>query len=425
MKTILQNNNIFPSEQRREKELQCQLAKWRKETPGCGSVVHLDNAGAALMPRTVVAAIEDYLEVEATVGGYEAAALRANEIRETYELVGALIHAAPRNVAIVENATVAVAQALSAFDFTLGDVIVTTRTDYPSNQLMYLSLARRHGVVIKRAEDLPEGGVDPQSVAELVRDPRCRLVSLTWVPTNSGLVQPAEEVGAVCEEAGVPYLVDACQAIGQMAVDVSSLRCDYLAASARKFLRGPRGIGFLYVSDRALGRGSFPLYVDMKGADWTGPNDFHLVSDARRFENWEFSYALVVGMGAAAVYAQRVGNVGVERGSELAEKLREKLRGILGVRLLDRGHRLCSIVTAELSGWNAEPAMLALRARGINTGASLRTDGVIDMDAKQASSVLRISPHYYNTSTEIATVASAIEDLLRSGSNELKHGFPE
>jgi len=368
--------------------------------------------------------VQRHLAVEATVGGYEAAALHASEIRGAYELVGSLVHAAPGNIAIVENATVAVAQALSAFDFDPGDVIVTTRTDYPSNQLMYLSLARRRGVEIRRAQDLREGGVDPQSIAELVDHPRCRLVSLTWVPTNSGLVQPAEEIGAVCEKAGVPYLVDACQVVGQLAVDVGALRCDYLAASARKFLRGPRGIGFLYVSDRALNRGCFPLHLDMRGADWTGASDFRLALDARRFENWEFAYALVMGMGAAAAYALGVGNVGLERGSELAGELREKLRGLAGVRVLDRGRRLSSIVTAELPGWNAEAAMLALRARGINSGASLRTDGVIDMDAKKASSVLRISPHYYNTKSEIGAVVSAIEELLRSRPPEYGTAHP-
>ena len=184
---------------------------------------------------------------------------------ETYGHLGRLLGCAPRNVAVVENATVAISLALSAFDFAPGDVLVTTRSDYTSNQLMYLALARRRGLEVLRAEELPAGGVDPGSVRELVRHPRCRLVSLTWIPTNSGLVQRAEEVGEVCAEAGVPYFVDACQAVGQMPVDVARLRCDYLGVTARKFLRGPRGIGFLYVSDRALERGDYPLGIDMRG----------------------------------------------------------------------------------------------------------------------------------------------------------------
>ena len=180
-----------------------------------------------------------------------------------------------------------------------GDVILTSRCDYTSNQLHYLSLARRHGVRVVRAADLPEGGVDPDSVKALARRARPRLVALSWVPTNSGLVQDVVSVGEVCESMGLCYLVDACQAAGQIPIDVAALRCDFLSATARKFLRGPRGIGFLYVSERALTRGDHPLYVDMRGATWTAPDDLSLVNDARRFEDWEFPYALVLGLGAA------------------------------------------------------------------------------------------------------------------------------
>src|SRR2546425_7940438 len=235
-------------------------------------------------------------------------------------------------MAIVENATVAFPQALSACAFRGGARIVATRTDYPSNQLMYLSLARRVGVETLRADDLPEGGVDPESVRRLARHPRTRLVAVSWVPTNSGLVQDAAAVGAVCAELGVPYLIDACQVVGQLAVDVGALRCDFLAGTGRKFLRGPRGVGFLYVSDRMLERGAFPLFLDMRGADWTDPDAFRLAEGARRFENWEFAYALVAGLSAAARYALGVGAAGRERACRLAPLLRPQLPDHPGLR---------------------------------------------------------------------------------------------
>src|SRR2546429_4700077 len=244
------------------------------------------------MPQAVLQAVTAHLEREAAIGGYEAEDEAEPKVRETYELLGRVVGAAARNMAIVENATVAFSQALSAFDFRPGDRIVTTRTDYPSNQLMYLSLAQRAGVETVRADDLSEGGVDPESVRRLARHPRTRLVALSWVPTNSGLVQDARAVGEVCAELGVPYLVDACQTVGQMAVDVTALRCDFLAATGRKFLRGPRGIGFLYVSDRLLERGVFPLFLDMRGADWIDPDAFRLADGARRFQNWEVASPL-------------------------------------------------------------------------------------------------------------------------------------
>lgn len=389
------------------------VERWRKDTPAAeAGRIHLNNAGAGLMPTPVVRAIEEHLKLEVAMGGYEAGDAASLAIDQTYESLAGLVGAQARNIAVVENATVAIAQALSAFDFTPGDVILTTRCDYISNQLMYLSLARRQGIRLVRAEDLPEGGVDPQSVRELIRAHRPKVMVLTWVPTNSGLVQAAADVGAVCAEEGIPYVVDACQAVGQLPVDVKALQCDFLGATARKFLRGPRGIGFLYVSDRALQRESAPLFIDMQGARWLEADEYQLVDDARRFENWEFAYALVLGMGAAARYAQGIGmDVIRERVRELAASLRSKLSALEHVRVLDRGSELCGIVTAEIAGYDARDVVKRLREEAINVSATLRDWAVLDMDAKHARSAVRLSPHYYNTSTEINIAVSALEEF--------------
>src|SRR5436190_5072418 len=391
-----------------------ELDRWRRDTPGCRDRIHLNNAGAALMPQVVLQALTQHLEREAAIGGYEAEDEAEPQVREAYELLGRLVGTAARNIAIVENATVAFNQAVSAFDFHPGDRIVTTRADYPSNQLTYLSLAQRLGVETVRADELPEGGVDPASVRRLASHPRTRLVAVSWVPTNSGLVQDAARVGEVCAELGVPYLLDACQAVGQLAVDVAALRCDFLAGTARKFLRGPRGIGFLYVSDRMLERGAFPLFLDMRGADWTDPDAFRLADGARRFENWEFAYALVAGLGAAARYALTVGAGGRERAHRLAALLRPKLAGLPGVRVLDRGRERCAIVSVEVAGRDAADLKLRLRQRGINASSADRKSGVLDMDDKRASTVLRFSPHYYNTEDELDAAVAALAELARS-----------
>ena len=389
------------------------LARWRADTPGCEHLVHLNNAGAALVPRAVRDAIAGHLALEERLGGYEAAEDQASRILEAYEGVARLLGARPRNIAVVQNSTIAFAQAISAFDFEPGDVVLTSRSDYASNQIMYLSLARRRGVEVVRAPDAPEGGVDAGEVRRLVSRRRPALVALTWIPTNSGLVQPIEDVGRICQEAGVPYLVDACQAVGQMPVDVQRIGCDYLAATARKFVRGPRGVGFLYVSDQRLEAGAHPLLVDMHGATWVEADAFDLTPDARRFESWEFAFALVLGLGAAAAYALDVGlDHARDRARELAAYTRTRLAMVPEVRVLDRGPELCAIVTAAVAGRDTKEIKLALRAQGINTSSPEREDAVIDMDEKQASSALRISPHYYNTKEEIDIAMEALSDLL-------------
>ena len=330
------------------------IARWRNETPGCVNRVHLNNAGAGLMPAPVHAAMVEHLNLERDIGGYEAAALRSEEIEKTYGAIARLVNADARNMGIVANATAGFIQSMSSFDFKAGETILTSRADYTSYQIHFLALSQRLGVRILRAEELPEGGIDAESVREILKRERCRLVHVSWVPTHSGMVQDVASVGAVCEEAGVPYLVDACQVVGQIPIDVNAIKCDYLTVTARKFLRGPRGIGFMFASDRALARGDHPLFIDMRGAKWTAPDRYDVDATAKRYEDWEFPYALVLGLRAAAEYATQVGiEEGGARARELAAKLREGISGIPGATVLDRGRDLCAIVTASLDGVHA------------------------------------------------------------------------
>jgi selenocysteine lyase/cysteine desulfurase len=369
------------------------------------------------MPAPVLNACNDHLKLESEIGGYEAADAKSPEIAQVYDQVASLVGARRENIGIVANATAAFIQAMSSFDFSPGDIIVTTRADYTSYQITFLSLAKRLGVIIKHAADLPEGGVDPQSVRELVRNPRCRVVHLSWVPTHSGIIQDAEAVGEVCDDLGVPYLVDACQAVGQMPIDVNRLNCDYLSATGRKFLRGPRGIGFLYASDRALARGDHPLFVDMRGATWIEPKRYEIATTAMRYEDWEFPYALVLGLGAAAQYARDVGiDVASRRAFGLAQRVREKLRAIPGIQVLDGGRSQCAIVTAAVENRDARDLVKELSRLGINTTASLKWYGLLDFGDRNVESAIRISPHYYNTQEEIDVVIDLIASWLhRSG----------
>jgi len=391
------------------------LSAWRAATPGSTHRNHLNNAGAGLMPLSVVEAMVDHIKLEAEIGGYEAADARAAAITSTYAAVATLIGTAPQNIALVGNATHGFIQSISSFDLQPGDVIVTSRSDYTSYQIQFIALTQRLGVRIVHAPELPGGGIDPDAVRDLLRTASCRLVHLSWVPTHSGLVQNVEAVGAVCEEFGVPYLIDACQAAGQIPIDVSRLRCDYLSVTARKFLRGPRGIGFLYASERALKRGDHPLFVDMRGAIWEAPDRYRIADTARRYEDWEFPYALVLGLGAAARYASEVGvAAGGARASQLAAELRQRLDAIDGVRALDRGSNPCAIVTAEVSGWYAPDLVNALRERRINVAATLRWFGLLDLSERGVESALRLSPHYYNTEAEIDEAIGAVTELAAS-----------
>jgi selenocysteine lyase/cysteine desulfurase len=347
--------------------------------------------------------------VEADADPVRFADARESAIADAYREIASLIGATPRNIGIVANATAGFIQAMSSFDFARGDVIVTTRSDYTSHQIQFLALSQRLGVQVLHADDLPEGGVDPESVRALAAHPKCRLVHVSWVPTHSGLVQDVEAVGAVCEGLGVPYLVDACQAVGQIPIDVTSLRCDYLAVTARKFLRGPRGVGFLYASDRALARGDHPLFVDMRGARWIDASTYELADSAIRFEDGSLP-TLWCSVSPRRRYARATVPV-AQRELGLAENLRSQLSSIDGVRVLDRGSVRSAIVTAEIPGWHAPDLVSALRERRINSAATLRWYGLLDLTPRNVTSAIRLSPHYYNTEDEISATVDAIREL--------------
>jgi len=391
------------------------LQQWRADTPGVANRIHLNNAGAALMPRPVLDAVMEHLELEMSIGGYEAAQAMRRETQSFYPSVAALIGAQAHQIAFANSATDAYNKALSAIPFERGDVILTTSDDYVSNQLAFLQIARRFGVRVIRAAQHPEGGVDVKQLAKLIDQHQPRLVAVTHVPTNSGLAQPVAEIGSLCRERRILYLVDACQSAGQLPLDVQAIHCDFLSATFRKFLRGPRGAGFLYVSDRVLADGLEPLFLDLHSATWNANNDYEARADARRFELWERPYALVLGGRAAADYAMEIGLPRIEaRVRQLAGHLREALQYLDALQVLDRGRDLCGIVTFHAPGRRPGRLKAALEQRRINTSIVTLESARIDFRDKDVEWAIRASPHYYNSMEELNNFVEILQHLVTS-----------
>lgn len=179
-----------------------------------------------------------------------------------------------------------------------GDRVLTCQAEYAANYVAYLQRAKRDGIVIEMIPNDADGALDVAAL-EAMRSKRVALIAITWIPTNGRLVNPAAAVGALARKYGVPYLLDACQAVGQMPVDVRAIGCDFLTATGRKFLRGARGTGFLYVRE-ALIADMEPVVIDHYTAPWVATDSYQLRADARRFETWENAYTLRAGLGEAA-----------------------------------------------------------------------------------------------------------------------------
>jgi cysteine desulfurase / selenocysteine lyase len=391
------------------------VARARADTPGCREVVHLNNAGASLPTRRVVDTVVEHLELEARIGGYAAGDAVADRSAAVYESVARLVGARPDEIGLAENATRAwdmVFYALAA-RFVPGDRILTSRAEYASNAIAYLQTARRTGA---RVEVIPSDDSGALSVDALrsMLDERVRVIAISWIPTQGGLVNPAAAVGAVARAAGVPYLLDACQAAGQLPIDVGTVGCDFLSATGRKYLRAPRGTGFLYVRRDWIERLE-PPFLDVHAARWVADGAIEVRPDARRFETWEHSVANRLGLGAAVDDALTLGLDSIAaRVTSLGDSLRARLAPVPGVTLRDLGTDRCGIVTFTLD--HEDPFALAARLRtaAINISVSTIDFARYDLGARGLEAVARASVHYYNTEEELDTFTDAVARISTS-----------
>jgi cysteine desulfurase / selenocysteine lyase len=385
---------------------------YRPDSPACENKLFLNSAGSSLMPNIVVDKMQAYLSAEAQVGGYELADRESTDIRAAYSDIATMLNTQPHNIAITSSATDAYSRALHSIPLKAGDTIVTTDDDYISNHIAMISLERRIGIHIYRCANLNNGDLDMDDMEHLIKKHSPKLVTVTYVPSNSGLVQNAIGVGKLCDQYDIWYLVDGCQACGQLDVNVTELCCDFLSATARKFLRGPRGSGFLYVADKALTSGLSPSFIDMRGADLNQPQSYDLYPGAMRFEQWEQSYMSIIGLGAAVRYATQIGlsNIAVYN-EKYAADFRERLAMLPGIEVLDKGSQQCAIITFTDRSRTMDQVVTHLKANNVYFGISMNKFAIIDAAKKGYEWSIRFSPHYFNTYGEMDQTISILTDL--------------
>ncbi len=396
-----------------------EIEKFRNDTRGCNNVNHLNNAGAGLMPNVVTQSILEHIKLESEIGGYEASAVKADAIEQFYVQAGKLLNCNASNIAFTASATDSYTRALSSIPFQADDIILTDNDDFISNQIQFISCQKRFGIKIVRVKNAPVGGVDLQDLEEKLFTLQPRLLAITHIPTNSGLVQPVKSIGEIYSRYEkingdkTWYILDACQSAGQMKLDIEELKCDFLSITIRKFLRGPRGTGFLYISDKALNFRLEPLFIDMRGAEWIEKDEYKQQPDAKRFEDWEFAYALLLGSSAAIEYCLNIGEDRIwQQVKLLSNYLRNELSKIDKIRVLDKGPEVGALVTFTVEDSQPKYIVDELLKRKINVVPSFRNFAVIDFDEKKVQWAIRASPHYYNTIEEIDMFIGAVKSIV-------------
>jgi selenocysteine lyase/cysteine desulfurase len=382
----------------------------RADTPGCANVTHLNNAGAALPPASVTQAMVDHLRREEAIGGYEAQTEAAERIEGARASVAALVGARPDQIALVESATHAWTRGLAAIHhtrpLTSADRILVSSEEYASNVLPMMQLAASTGARLEFVPDGPDGSLDAAALRDMLDDD-VAIVAINHCPSQNGLVNDVEAIGDAVRQTTAWYIVDACQSVGQMPVDATAMGADFLSATGRKFLRGPRGTGFLYASERALADLE-PFPLDLHSATWTSEG-YEVQSTARRYEYWEKSYAAILGLGAAVDYALALGLEAIaERIGMLAGYARARLADVEGVVVRDRGTMRSGIVTLTKNGVPAADIVARLKAAGVNVSLSTPDYSRIDFDRHGVDGLVRISPHVFSTTDEIDRAVDVI-----------------
>jgi cysteine desulfurase / selenocysteine lyase len=386
------------------------LQTLRADTPACETILHFNNAGSSLMPRPVVEATSRMFQMEAELGGYEAERRAKLDIRAFYTEFAELLNASAHEIAYVENATRAWDMAFYGLPLQAGDRILTHASEYASNFLALLQQAKRRGLELDLVPSDDFGQIDLAALEAMIT-PRTRLIAITHVPTQGGLVNPVAAVGKIAKKHGIIYLLDACQSVGQIVVDVEEIGCDILSGTGRKFLRGPRGTGFLYVRESLIEKID-PPFIDLRSATWTGPRSYVLAKDAKRFETWESYVSGRIGLMTAVRYARTLGLPAIERRvAGLGSTLRAALSDVRGVTVHDLGVKKCGIVTFQKDNLDPNVVAQGLSAQGINVSVSELPYARLDLGDRGLTSLVRASVHYFNTDAEIERFVEAVNDL--------------
>ena len=378
-----------------------EVAQFRNDTPGTQHLIHFNNAGTSLPVTPVLNVISHYFQQEAILGGYEAEAQFQKELDNTYNLIAQLINAKPEEITLVENASSAWCIAFHGIDFQPGDEVLISEFEYVTNMIGYLYGEKHYKIVLKVIPNDENGNFSITSLKASITN-KTKLIAVTHIASATGGVLPVEEIGTVAAERGILYLVDACQSVGQIPVDVDKIKCDFLSVTGRKYLRAPRGTGFLYVRTTSREHVT-PLFIDGHSTTFINDSYYTLREDGKRYEFYERNRALTLGLSQAVAYALNIGiNRIWDRISYLAAHLRTALKQIPGISIHDSGDQQCGIVTFSIEGHKSADIKTHLSQHHINVSVGLAQSTVLYMQKHELDTVVRASVHYYNTIEEIS-----------------------
>ncbi len=386
------------------------IEKIRSETPGCSHKIHFNNAGSSLSPQSVTDAVISHLTLEQKVGGYEAAEEAKHLLSNFYVEFAKLFNCDESEIAFIENSTRAWELAVHSITWAYGDQIITAENEYGSNYLGLLHIAKQKKVDLITVPCDELGVVSLKQLEKSITS-KTKLIALTHIASQRGDIQPATAIGAIAKKYNVLFLLDTCQSVGQLNLDTKELNCDFLCGSGRKYLRGPRGSGFLFVNDKIL-QSLEPIFLDLHSASWRDSNSYEFIKTAKMFECYERNVAAMIGLSTAVQYLSKLGiNAIEERISHLSSVLIAGLSELQGIRVLEKSHHRSGIITFAKDNIDAKILRNELQKRNINVSVCKQQNAQLDLGVELTGDVTRVSLHYYNTQQEVSEFLQALGEI--------------
>lgn len=361
--------------------------------------IYLGNAAAGIMSKAVLNAVVAHLRRECEIGAGEALAEISDQRKEAYEHAAKLLNAHDDEIAFTDSGNAALASLLLTAQLQPGDHVLVDNNIWGGAIAMLSTL---DGIVIDVLPSTKYGNVDIKQVRKTLH-PRTKIVLITWCGATCGIMNPVHEIGTIVSDAGIPYIVDACQVVGQRKVDVQEIKCSALFASGRKWLRGPRGTALLYASRDYLAMTS-PILLDQFG---------YQRHDARRYEKGEFNVSGQVGLAVAIKETLSHDlNASARHIQFLAQRLRVGIRAIDGIELLDDVEDAGPIVGFYSLTVSSVDMVHALKNAGVTVNLVSMSYAPVSPAADAVTAVVRAAPQIYNEKEEIDTVLEIIRRVL-------------
>ncbi len=377
----------------------CRLPQnWRNEFPVTETYIYMNHAGVAPLSRRVQAAMTKFLE-DATVNGAVNAKLWEAEAEICRGTAARLLNANTTEIAFMKNTTQGILIAANGIDWRAEDNVVTTAVEFPANVYPWWSLKERYGVQTRMVPERA-GRIHVEDVAAAI-DERTRVVTISHVEFASGFRNDIQALGEICRERDIWFVVDAIQSLGAIEVDVKSANIDILAADGHKWLLAPEGAAIFYCADEKRER---LINTNVGWASVVNPRDFldydiTQKPDATRFEEGSYNSVGLYGLRAAIELLLEIGIPTIQR--HLLE-----LTGCLIAGLEAKGYR---VITPQADSERAGIVIFdSVRLTPTEIYEILHAENIIT--AERGTGV-RVSPHFYNTTSEIERLLEVLPDL--------------